>query len=78
MEYKKLHPCIDCGESDFIVLDFDHRPGTNKRFTIGGTNYHSLEVIKEEIAKCDIRCANCHRRITYYRRISSVGRAQHL
>ena len=68
-EYKKGHPCVDCGEVDPIVLDFDHITDNKKmciaRLVGGG---FSLQLIKEEIGKCEVRCSNCHRRITHYRR----------
>lgn len=60
------HPCVDCGESDPIVLEFDHRDPAEKSFNIGdgvGRAY-GTERIKAEITKCDVRCANCHRRRT--------------
>jgi hypothetical protein len=66
-EYKRNHPCIDCGENDIVVLDFDHRVGVKKLFTIGekaGTTT-SIEKLQAEIDKCDVRCANCHRRRTH-------------
>ena len=46
-----------------VVLDFDHVRGTKKR-SIGVmvcSGAVSLETLQEEIAKCDVRCANCHR-----------------
>ncbi len=70
VNYKKNHPCIDCGEDDWIVLEFDHRPGTVKRFTISSTRFLTMKTMVLEIAKCDVRCANCHRRVTYARRIA--------
>lgn len=64
--------CMDCGESDPVVLDFDHRPGTDKEGNIG--SYRSLgwsiERLTKEIKKCDVVCANCHRRRTYNRKIA--------
>jgi len=56
--------CIDCNENDVIVLDFDHL--NNKRFGIAEMyrNSYSLNAIQEEIKKCVVRCANCHRRKT--------------
>jgi len=68
-EYLLKHPCVDCGERDPIVLEFDHRPDTEKSFSISDiTSYNfSMARIIAEIEKCDVRCANCHRRITYFR-----------
>ena len=62
--YLKAHPCVDCGEADVIVLDFDHR--RDKKHTISQLVYSnkSWEEILGEIEKCEIRCANCHRRKT--------------
>lgn len=63
--YLKSHPCIDCGESDPIVLEFDHQDATVKSFTIGKDAINrSIEVIEKEIEKCVVRCANCHKRKT--------------
>lgn len=57
--------CIDCGVTDPIVLEFDHVRGVKKGdiATLVGRAF-SLERIKEEMAKCEVRCANCHRRRT--------------
>jgi hypothetical protein len=64
-DYLVDHPCVDCGEADPDVLDFDHVRGV-KLFTIAMAvrNGRSLKAIQAEIEKCDVRCANCHRRIT--------------
>lgn len=65
LEYLALHPCVDCGESDPVVLEFDHVRGI-KRFNLA-TRIHSAarwETIASEIEKCDVRCANCHRKKT--------------
>lgn len=73
LEYLIDHPCLDCGESDPIVLEFDHRDGVTKKFNIGDALRKgvSVQTLMTEIAKCDVRCANCHRRITYRRRGST-------
>jgi hypothetical protein len=65
LEYLSAHPCVDCGEADPLVLDFDHVTG-QKRKAISRlvSDGHALQDIKEEIAKCEVRCANCHRRRT--------------
>lgn len=61
----KANPCVDCDESDVVVLEFDHVRGT-KSFDISYAvrNSYSVDTIKAEITKCDVRCANCHRRVT--------------
>jgi len=67
IEYFRMHPCSDCGESDPVVLEFDHLG--DKLFTIGqdflDRNWTS---ILDEIAKCEVVCSNCHRRRTARRR----------
>lgn len=56
--------CIDCGEKDIVVLDFDHI--ASKRFSIAVMfrHRHSVESIEDELQNCVVRCANCHRRRT--------------
>ena len=66
-QYKAAHPCADCGETDPIVLDFDHVRGV-KNFSIGNNvTTRSLAAVKEEIKKCEVVCANCHRKRTALR-----------
>ncbi len=64
-EYLKQHPCCDCGEADIFVLEFDHVLG-DKHDNISAMVRHrsSVEVIMREIHKCEVVCANCHRRRT--------------
>ena len=63
-DYLKQHSCVDCGEKDPVVLEFDHQGGKRLAVSemIGGG--YSLISIGEEIGKCEVRCANCHRRKT--------------
>jgi hypothetical protein len=59
-------PCVECGETDPLVLEFDHRG--EKSFGIAkGLRDHNWRVVLDEIAKCDVVCANCHRRRTALR-----------
>lgn len=57
--------CVDCGERDPVCLDFDHRNPLEKSLRIGSNIHRSMPLVLAEIAKCDVRCANCHRRKTH-------------
>ncbi|MDQ2905118.1 MAG: hypothetical protein M3Y81_16405 [Chloroflexota bacterium] len=61
-EYLSCHPCIDCGKTDIRVLEFDHVLG-HKSANIARllNNAISWKAIEDEIAKCEVRCVNCHR-----------------
>jgi len=67
---KREQGCKDCGLRDPRCLDFDHRPGTIKRNTVTALANMGLseKALMTEINKCEVRCANCHRIITYIRR----------
>lgn len=67
LSYLSTHPCIDCGEDDPIVLEFDHVDPTTKTKSIANMlrSFATVTAIQEEINKCVVRCANCHRRRTY-------------
>lgn len=62
-EYLESHPCVDCGESDPVVLEFDHVRGEKTR-PVSILVKWSWGRVVEEIEKCAVRCANCHRRVT--------------
>lgn len=73
-EYLQSHHCVDCGESDAIVLEFDH-VGDDKIANVSdmvNRLSYSLNKIKQEIEKCQVRCCNCHRRITNKRRLEKL------
>jgi hypothetical protein len=63
--YLSMHPCVDCGETDTRLLEFDHvrshKTANISRLLTQGRTWPIIEV---EIAKCEIRCANCHRKRT--------------
>lgn len=66
LDYFKLHPCVDCGESDPLVLEFDHL--RDKTFNIArAMPDRGWDSILAEIEKCEVVCANCHRRRTLRR-----------
>lgn len=64
IEYLATHPCMKCGEIDPIVLEFHHRNPSTKRMDVCLMRQHSRSSIMKEIEKCDVLCANCHRRET--------------
>ena len=62
LAYFKDHFCVDCGESDSDVLGFDHVRG-KKEFDVGNKITElRWEKILAEIAKCEVRCSNCHKK----------------
>ena len=62
-------PCVDCGiRFPPIVMEFDHRDPSTKRFNVAESWCRSVASILEEAAKCDVICRNCHRRRTFERR----------
>lgn len=64
IEYLGSHPCVDCGEKDITVLECDHlsnkKHNVSRMIAVG----MSWEKISQELQKCEIRCANCHKRKT--------------
>lgn len=72
--YKTIKGCIDCGFNTHPeALDFDHVNG-EKEFNIGQAlnSMISWVRVKREVAKCEVRCANCHRIVTSSRRKSTA------
>lgn len=65
----KSSGCVDCGITDIRVLDFDHVT-QDKKFDISSaiSRGYSDQKIFDEIAKCEVRCANCHRIVTHERK----------
>ena len=67
----KAQPCADCGSQfDPVAMDFDHRDRTEKLFSVSdAANAGSVarQTLLDEIRKCDIVCAVCHRLRTFDR-----------
>ena len=63
--YLQHHPCVDCGERDVLVLEFDHRdPELKWKAVAVLAMTRRWPRVLGEIEKCDVRCVNCHRRRT--------------
>lgn len=69
-DFKKTLSCKKCGERRFYLFDFHHKDPSEKDFTISNNSRASLESLKEEISKCDVLCANCHREWHYLSRVN--------
>jgi hypothetical protein len=71
---KRGHVCLDCrGAYVPEVMDFDHKPGVDKKFNISNCGSRSWKTIELELSKCDLVCANCHRLRTLERRQAESG-----
>ena len=62
--------CLDCGLEvtleNYVCFDFDHRDPAEKSFAISSKAKEvNQQVLKDEFAKCDLVCANCHRLRTH-------------
>lgn len=63
--YLATHPCVECGVTDPVVLEFDHRDPATKLADVGQMIASKRwPRVLAEIEKCDVRCINCHRRRT--------------
>ncbi len=63
-DYKATLKCSKCGEDHPACIEFHHRDPATKSFTIGeAVGRHSKDKIINEINKCDVLCANCHRKL---------------
>lgn len=59
---KEGKACIDCGEPDTRCLDWHHADPATKEFGLAQGGYRGKQAVLQEIAKCIILCANCHRK----------------
>lgn len=66
LAYLANNPCVDCGEDDPRVLEFDHVRGKKiAAVSVLVNKCKPIQDIDDEILKCDVRCANCHKRKTH-------------
>jgi 5-methylcytosine-specific restriction endonuclease McrA len=64
VKYLFSHPCVRCGETDILVLEFHHRKPKTKKRGVSDMfhNGDALDTLVKEIKKCNVLCANCHKR----------------
>lgn len=64
-DHLNQNPCVDCGQSDPDLLEFDHVRGTKVsdicKMVLSVVPFERLQA---EIEKCDVRCLYCHRKRT--------------
>lgn len=61
-EHLTAHPCVDCGETNLVLLEFDHTRGVkNDSICRLMRRQVKVETLRKEIEKCDVRCVRCHR-----------------
>jgi len=64
-DYKISQGCSVCGYNKCgDALEFDHINREDKKFSLSSCGSRSWEAIHEEIKKCVLLCANCHREKT--------------
>lgn len=65
---KESNPCVDCGQKyHYSQMDFDHLGGKKETIARLANSEASIKTIKNEIAKCELVCSNCHRLRTWER-----------
>jgi len=57
-DYLEKHPCVDCGETNILTLQFDNT--LQRKFTISEIIMGSMKKILAEISKCEVVCGSCH------------------
>ena len=59
----KARGCEVCGEKEICCLELHHIDPKTKRINIGRFNSYSLADLRQEVRKCIVLCANCHRKL---------------
>lgn len=70
--------CINCGEGHPACLEFHHREPREKKYEISNLVSHGapIQSILIEIAKCDVLCANCHRKLHWQEKQRGADKCQ--
>lgn len=69
-DYSQTMKCSHCPETHVACLDFHHIIPSTKRASVRDMmrGHHSFESLMEEVAKCEILCSNCHRKLHWQER----------
>ena len=70
--------CAKCGDTRTYLLDFHHIDKDDKDFTIGQLKKGSKEILQNEINKCIVLCANCHREFHYFEKHKNYSLNEYL
>lgn len=67
LERRKTLKCERCGEDHVATLDFHHRDPQEKDIEVATAAHQgwSIDRLEAEIAKCEVLCANCHRKLHF-------------
>ena len=63
VEYKQNCSCVNCGEDRWYVLEFHHIDEKIEAVSVLVSNRAAWNTILNEIEKCDVLCANCHKEV---------------
>jgi len=60
--FKATLSCVKCGQNHPATLDFHHIDSSTKEASVNKLiKYRAFKRAMEEVKKCDVLCANCHR-----------------
>lgn len=64
-DLKSQSKCKSCSENHIACLEFHHIDSKTKLFEISAFRFYALPEVLEELEKCEVLCANCHRKLHY-------------
>lgn len=71
---KEATPCSDCNRKyPYYIMDYDHINGKTNGISILVNRGVGMQILLQEIKKCDLVCSNCHRERTYKRQYKAAG-----
>lgn len=78
-QLKQNQRCEKCGETRWYLLDYHHLNPEEKKNTIAKLMVHSCQdSVQEEIKKCILLCANCHREFHHFEKEKNITIEEYL